>query len=50
MWAITIKADLDRKSLVNSHRTVEPRVHLSKTWSAQLVMPAQPAPSEYRHK
>ncbi len=33
-----------------SLRPVEPGVHLSEAWSAQLVMPTQPAPSECRHK
>ncbi len=33
-----------------SGRTVEPGVPLSETWSAPLVMPAQPAPSECHHK
>ncbi len=32
------------------HRIVEPEVHLPETWSAQLVMQAQPAPSERRQK
>ncbi len=36
-----------RKSLMNLRRNVEPGVPLSKTRSAQLVMPAQPALGEY---
>ncbi len=39
-----------RTSLVNLHRTAEPGVYPSETRSAQLVMPAQPAPGECRHK
>ncbi len=38
------------KSLVSLRRTVEPGVYLSETWSARLVMPAQPAQGECRHK
>ncbi len=38
------------KCLVNSHRTIEPAVPPSETWSMHLVMPAQPAPGECRHK
>ncbi len=38
------------KVFMSLHWTVEPGVPLSETWSAQLVMPAQPAPFEYRHK
>ncbi len=35
---------------MSSHRTVKPGVPASETWSTQLVMPAQPAPGECRHK
>ncbi len=31
-------------------RTVEPGVPLPEMWSTRLVMPAQPAPGECRHK
>ncbi len=34
------------KSLVSSHRTVEPGVPPFETWSTQLVMPVQPASGE----
>ncbi len=37
-------------SLVSSNRTVKPRVSLSETWTALLVMPAQPTSIEHRHK
>ncbi len=39
-----------RKSLVSSHWIAEPVEHLPETWSARLVMPAQPAPGECHHK
>ncbi len=39
-----------RKPLVRLCRTVEPRLHLSETWSAHMVMPDQLAPVECRHK
>ncbi len=37
-----------RKSLVSLRVIAEPGVHLFETWSDQLVMPDQPAPSECR--
>ncbi len=36
--------------LVSWRRTAEPGVSPSEAWSTQLVMPAQPAPGECRHK
>ncbi len=38
------------KSLVSSHRTVGTGVPPPETWSTQLVIPPQPAPSECRRK
>ncbi len=38
------------KCPVSSHRTVDPGVPPSETWSTRLVMPAQPAPGECRRK
>ncbi len=38
------------KSLVSSRRTVEHEMPPSVTWSTRLAIPAQPAPSECRHK
>ncbi len=62
-WVTTIKADLKPlsgprvfgyaqwwKSLVGSHRAVEPEVPPSRTWSFRLVLPTQPGPGEWCHK
>ncbi len=35
---------------MSSHRTVEPGVPPSVTWSTQLVLPAQPVRGEFHHK